>query len=722
MKIISVPRDVQVLFLAGALILITACSSNEDPATLAETETSVEQQQPTEAGATSESTAVGQNEDGIEDKDETPEATAEAKTDAPSEDADPPEYAGTIPAPEFPTNLDWLNTDRALSLADLRGKVVLLDFWTYGCINCIHIIPDLKRLEEKYADELVVIGVHSAKFENEGETENIRNVILRYELEHPVVNDKDFQVWNTYGARAWPTLVLIDPDGNVLGFHSGEGIYNLFDEVIAGMVTEFDERGRIDRTPLDLRLEREEQLDSPLLFPGKVLADEPNNRIFIADSNHNRLVISDLQGNVLEVIGNGRADLADGDYESASFFRPQGLALADDNTLYVADTENNIIRRVDLADRQVTTVAGIGEQVYTRIPGGPALSTPLNSPWDVLYHEGILYIAMAGQHQIWSLDIAEETLYGFAGSGREELADGRLLSAGLNQPSGLATDGNVLYIADSEASAIRAADLDPEGSLETIVGTGLFDFGDVDGQGDEVRLQHPLGVVYDEGILYIADTYNSKIKKIDPEKSSSDTFIGSGESGWQDGTEALFDEPGGLSLGQEKLYIADTNNHVIRIADLETREVSTLVLIDNEGLLTRQAAGEEYSGTEITLETQEVSPGSGEIVLDVVIPDGYKVNDLAPFSMEWESSGSGVSFDDAEANKRIVEPSFPLTIPAEFGEGESELKGDLVVYYCEAEAQSLCLIERVRVTAPFSVAEGGQQELLVSHIIPEPTE
>ena len=319
------------------------------------------------------------------EEDSSNDEAAEQSTESSEEEPEEQSFAGDVPAPEFPTGLDWLNVDQPLSLADLRGKVVLLDFWTYGCINCIHIIPDLMKLEEKYADELVVIGVHSAKFENEGQTDNIRNVILRYELEHPVVNDNEFQVWSQYGARAWPTLVLIDPDGNVLGFHSGEGIYEPFDNIIGKMITEFDELERIDRTPLDLKLEQDSLVDSPLLFPGKVFADEATNRLFISDSNHNRIVVSDLEGNVLEVIGNGFAGLQDGDFESASFFRPQGLALVDGDTLYLADTENQAIRRIDLEAGQVETVAGTGEQVYTRPTKGPALETPLSTSLSVGY-------------------------------------------------------------------------------------------------------------------------------------------------------------------------------------------------------------------------------------------------------------------------------------------------------------------------------------------------
>lgn len=654
----------------------------------------------------------------------TPENETAASEDATPAPEDTQSFAGQVSAPEFPTDLDWLNTGRPLKLSELRGKVVLLDFWTYGCINCIHIIPDLKRLEAEFAEELVVIGVHSAKFENEGDTENIRRIILRYELEHPVINDKDFEVWSEYGAQAWPTLVLIDPDGKVLGYHSGEGIYAPFREVISGMVEEFDALGRIDRTPLDLKLEQESQLDSPLLFPGKVLADTENGRLFIADSNHNRIVVTDLKGVVKDVIGDGNGRLKDGSYEEASFFRPQGMTLADKDTLYVADTENHTIRRVDLTDRQVVTVAGTGQQVYMQNPFGNALETPLNSPWDVLYHEGEVYIAMAGQHQLWVYDTAAEVVVLHAGSGREELSDGPLLQGGLNQPSGLGTDGEVLYFADSEASAIRTADFEPTGEMTTIVGTGLFDFGDVDGIGDDVRLQHPLGVVYQDGLLYVADTYNSKIKLINPETRESKSFLGGTEAGWQDGTEALFDEPGGLSISGNKLYIADTNNHVIRVADIETKEVTTLVLIDLEGLLTRQPNDSTYNGKTVTLEPQVVGAGEGTIELEVTLPDGYKVNDLAPFSMEWltdeGANNNLVEFSAEAANLSIVEPEFPLSFPATFSEGASEITADLVIYYCEAEAESLCFIERVRITIPVTISTLGSDTLSVSYRIELP--
>ena len=484
-----------------------------------------------------------------------------------------------VRAPEFPEGLDWLNSPRPLTLSDLRGKVVLLDFWTYGCVNCMHVIPDLKKLEAKYPNELVVIGVHTAKFEHEGETENIRRLVTRYELEHPVINDRHYQIWEAYAVRAWPSFALIDTGGYVVGHHAGERVYGLFDTAISALIQDAARKGTLDRTPLALRLEPEPQADSFLRFPGKILADEAGQRLFIADSNHNRILITSLTGQVQAVIGSGVAGQQDGEFAAAQFHRPQGLALASADTLYVADTENSTIRRVDLAARQVVTVAGTGTQDFIRPASGRALELSLNTPWDVLYQDGILYVAMAGQHQLWAFNPEMGTVYLLAGTGREALVDGPQLQGCLNQPSGLTTDGQRLYFADAEASAIRTAGLDIGGQLATLVGTGLFDFGDQDGVGEAVLLQHPLGVVYHQGLIYIADTYNSKIKVLNPETREVTTFLGS-ERGFRDGigTECQLDEPGGLAIAHGQLYIADTNNHAIRVADLTTGAVKTLTL------------------------------------------------------------------------------------------------------------------------------------------------
>ena len=266
-----------------------------------------------------------------------------------------------VHAPELNGATEWFNVPAPLTLTALRGKVVLLDFWTYGCVNCMHILPDLTRLEAKYRDALVVIGIHSAKFANERQSENIRRIIVRYEIEHPVANDAAFEIWKAYGARAWPTQVLIDPEGYVVASASGEGHADGFDRAIAAVIEVFDAQGKLNRSPLPMSPERQRVAVSTLAFPGKIIVDEPSGRLFIADSNHNRVLIAKLDGRVVDVIGGNEAANVDGTFEHARFFRPQGLAL-DSQTLYIADTENHLIRAADLTARRVTRVAGTGRR------------------------------------------------------------------------------------------------------------------------------------------------------------------------------------------------------------------------------------------------------------------------------------------------------------------------------------------------------------------------
>ncbi|HEY4128616.1 MAG TPA: thioredoxin-like domain-containing protein [Gammaproteobacteria bacterium] len=482
------------------------------------------------------------------------------------------QYLGTTPAPDFPAGLDWINTGgKPISIKQLRGKVVLLDFWTYGCINCFHIIPDLKKLEAKYPTSLVIIGVHSAKFATEGKTSHIAAVVQRYGLEHPVVNDDQLQVWNEYGAEGWPTVTLIDPAGNVVGQVSGEGHYDLMDKVIGTLTTEFAAKKQLVTKPLWFAGLHDKMPDTQLLYPGKVLADVKGGRLFIADSNHDRVVVTTLEGKVLSVIGDGKPGLKDGAYGAAEFHYPQGLTLFDADTLYVADTDNSALRRVDLKRGTVTTVAGDGKQTYMEDGDQPAAKAELDTPWDVLAQGGLVYIAMAGQHQLWTYDPASQEIKHFAGSGREGIDDGELSEASFAQPSGLTTDGATLYVADPEASAVRAVDLSGHfARVKTLIGLGLFTFGDVDGTGDTVRLQHDLGVAWHAGHIYIADTYNGKIKELDPANKSVTTLVG-GDT---------LEEPGGLSIGGDMLYVADTDHGRVVTVDIKTGKATPLVLSD----------------------------------------------------------------------------------------------------------------------------------------------
>ena len=449
----------------------------------------------------------------------------------------------------------------------------------------MHIFPQLRKLERKYASELVVVGVHSAKFPTEKETDSLTAAVRRCELEHPVINDAEFRVWQQYSCRAWPTLMFIDPSGNVIGKHEGELTFEQFDQLLGGMVAEFDELGIMQRSPLPTTPPRGPE--SALSFPGKVLADEAGGRLFIADTNHNRIVVSSFDGVVQRVIGTGEEAFIDGPLAVSAFNHPQGMAI-DGEVLYVADTENHAIRRVDLQSGQVETIAGTGEQGYERDGRRPGRDFALSSPWDVVLHNGTIYIAMAGIHQLWSLELDTGMVGPYAGSGREAITDGPLATSALAQPSGITTDGERLFFADSETSSIRNCDLSPGGSVRTLIGLGLFEFGDVDGEDFRVRMQHPIGITHhvsDDGggVLYVADTYNHKIKRVLAKTRSAFTVAGTGSPGHVDGpfAQARFSEPSGLSIANGKMYIADTNNHSIRVADMETSEVATLEL---EGL------------------------------------------------------------------------------------------------------------------------------------------
>ena len=439
----------------------------------------------------------------------------------------------------------------------------------------MHVFPQLRKIEEKYAGELAVVGVHSAKFNAEKSTDNVRRAILRYEIEHPVINDADFMVWQQYAVRAWPTFMFIGPDGKVVGKHEGEFPIEALDNLLATMIEEYDQAGEIDRRPLDFALESAKAWERPLSFPGKVLASEQG--LFISDSNHNRIVWTDLDGNVRQRFGSGERGLKDGSAEEAWFYDPQGCEL-DWPHLYVADTKNHSIRQIDLESLEVRTLAGTGLQSRGFHAGGNGRFVALKSPWDVTKVGNYLYIAMAGFHQLWKLDLNTRETSVHAGNGRERIIDGPLAEAELAQPSGITTDGQTLYFADSETSSIRSAAIDPMGSVNSIVGLDLFTFGDVDGAGKDVRLQHPIGVDLDEGALWIVDTYNNKIKRLDPVSGVCQSVFGSGSVGHDDGpgSDATFFEPAGVSVHDGKMYIADTNNHAIRVVDMDSNQVSTL--------------------------------------------------------------------------------------------------------------------------------------------------
>jgi DNA-binding beta-propeller fold protein YncE len=611
------------------------------------------------------------------------------------------------PAVEFPVGAEWLNTDHPLKLEELRGKVVLLDFWTYCCINCMHVIPELRRLEERYP-ELVVIGVHSAKFENERVRDNIAAAILRYGIEHPVLVDNDFVLWHSYGINAWPSFVLIDPAGNVATQASGEGVYELFDESISTLSKAFRGQGLLKRDRMRFALLKDRAPTDLLSFPGKLAADEKGLRLFLSDSNHDRVLVLSPDGEVQQAIGSGARGRDDGDLATATFDRPQGLAYDPaGDALYVADTENHLVRRVDLKAGRVTTVLGNGRQ-GGRTSGGTGTQVSLSSPWDLAIVGENLYIAMAGTHTIWRMHTRTLEAERYAGSGMEGIRDGPLRQAALAQPSGIASDGGgVIYFADSEVSAVRALDGD---RVRTLVGEGLFEFGDRDGDARTARLQHPIGIAVHEGLVYVADTYNHRVKVVDPREGTVMSLVGTGRPGRADGpaAEAQLSEPNGLAFLDDMLYIADTNNNLVRVYEPATGLVNTLAL-RQRGV---KRAGGGLRAKQVELPRMTVSPRARSLRVRLEPPEGHVWNPDAPNRLAITAEGKALELGAFE----VRDASFDHDVPIKSASaGEGALVVEAVAYFCEGGADGLCRFGAVTLHVPIAIEDGAPDAPVIDY-------
>uniref|UniRef100_A0A3Q2P7E6 NHL repeat containing 2 n=1 Tax=Fundulus heteroclitus TaxID=8078 RepID=A0A3Q2P7E6_FUNHE len=504
--------------------------------------------------------------------------------------------------PDFQT-LEWLNTEEPLSLSkELAGKVVLLDFFTYCCINCMHIFPDLHQLEKRHSAEVL---------------DNIRSAVLRYDIRHPVVNDNEASLWHHLEVSCWPTLVLLGPCGKLLFSLVGEGHSDRLTLFTDAALRHYRELGQLKSHSVGIKLYRDSLPPSILSFPGKVAVDHRSKNLAIADTGHHRIVVVSPTGQLLHTVGPERGR-EDGDLSEASFNSPQGVAIKGD-TVYVADTENHLIRKVDLAQGRVSTLAGVGSQGTDKEGGAMGPQQPIGSPWDLtLGTANVLWIAMAGTHQIWALF----------------LADGKL----------------------------------PRGNL--------FAFGDVDGKGVDAKLQHPLGVAWarEQSLLYVADSYNHKqIKVVDPKTKQCTTLAGTGEAGDTLGPQfsaTCFNEPGGLCVSGKHLYVADTNNHKIKLLNLDSNTVSLAPLgATKVPTLPKSAARKDLP---------PVSASEGQTVvmsLTASLPKGAKLTQEAPSCwalsaeagtcVRWAGSGSEENRNNAYPHKAGFAQPSGLALAAE---------------------------------------------------------
>ncbi|XP_033371390.1 NHL repeat-containing protein 2 isoform X2 [Parus major] len=595
-----------------------------------------------------------------------------------------------LTVPELGGDLQWLNTEGPISLhKDLCGKVVVLDFFTYCCINCLHLLPDLHALEHQYSDKdgLVIVGVHSAKFPNEKVLDNIKSAILRYNIVHPVVNDADATLWHELEVSCWPTLVILGPRGNMLFSLVGEGHREKLFLFTSITLKFYKERGQIKDNNIGIKLYRDSLPPSPLLFPGKVTVDNSGERLVIADTGHHRILVTHKNGQILHTIGGPNSGRRDGRFSEAAFNSPQGIAIKN-NVIYVADTENHLIRKIDLELQMVTTVAGIGVQGVDKEGGAKGEEQPISSPWDVVLgssisgtqEDDVLWIAMAGIHQIWALmleggklpkgsDLKKGVCLRFAGSGNEENRNNAYPhKAGFAQPSGLSLapeePWNCLFVADSESSTVRTISL-KDGAVKHLVGgerdpLNLFAFGDVDGAGINAKLQHPLGVTWDKKrkLLYVADSYNHKLPILKPEAC---------------------DVPDNLPVQKEK--------------------------ITNLPRLPKSAPN-------VQLPSLTVAPGQTiQFLLKLTLPPDSKLNEEAPSAWFITAEDNTWLLQEQCLTGEIKDVScqtvIPFQLPGSCVSAEATLAIKACLYYC-SKGSSACMMAGVSFSQPLQVTGTDQ--------------
>ncbi|WP_394432232.1 NHL domain-containing thioredoxin family protein [Streptomyces sp. SGAir0957] len=581
-----------------------------------------------------------------------------------------------VRAPELVGKGGWLNTGgKDYTLADLRGRIVVLDFWTFCCINCLHVLDELRELEEQHRDTLVIIGVHSPKFVHEAEHAAVVDAVERYGVEHPVLDDPELATWKQYAVRAWPTLVVIDPEGYVVAQHAGEGHAHAIAKLVEELEAEHEAKGTLHRG--EGPYVAPEPVATDLRFPGKALL-LPSGNFLVSDTTRHQLVELAADGeSVVRRVGSGERGLGPG-----QFNEPQGLALLDENTVVVADTVNHALRALDLTTGAVSTLAGTGKQWWQGSPtSGPALEVDLSSPWDVAVFGGKVWIAMAGVHQLWTYDPEAGTVEVAAGTTNEGLVDGPGPEAWFAQPSGLAATGERLWVADSETSALRWVDLD--GHVHTAVGTGLFDFGHRDGDAAQALFQHPLGVTaLPDGSVAVADTYNHALRRYDPATEQVTTLA----------TDLR--EPSDAVLVGEDIVVVESARH--RLTRLRLPEEA--VRVESVAHRTQRAA------TEVA---------GGRLALDVIFqaPAGQKLDTrygpstrllVSATPPELLASGDGAGTDLARE----------LTLNPEITEGVLHVSA--MAASCDddpANEYPACHVHQQDWGVPVRVAEGGADRL-----------
>ncbi len=590
----------------------------------------------------------------------------------------------------------WLNIARAPRPSDLTNRIILLNFWAYSRASAMQVVPELDYLKDKFKDKLTIISVHAAKFKNEKNSDNIRNALMKIGIKHAVVNDALFRVWQSFNVNNWPTLILIDPAGNIVKTYNSVGGTDKVEEEIDRLI----KKHRNVRTdPLPTYLERYNAPEYVLRYPGKITYVEDiggKPALFISDSGHNRiLAVRPDTGKVFITIGSGHIGKYDGNLKKSQFYNPQGT-LYRDGILYVADANNHLIRKVDLLNNRVTSIAGTGNRgdIVRLIKDAKAVKYPLTTPWDLAFYptKNEITIAMMGTNQLWTYDITEKTMRILAGSGtREFIDDGVYPENSLSEPSALAVHKGKLYFTDSDTSSLRVFE---NGSIYTLIGKGLFDFGFKDGNIWYGLMQHPLGLFVDDDGAYIADTYNHSIRKFSHKFQKIGKFSGKGKRGMETETirNARYNEPSDIIKVGDLFYVADTNNHLIRVIDTKDNKVGFLKIFPMKMEEILEPVSILYNVKRLDL-SSNFPPGEGN-KFKLQLSKGWKINKKMPnWAIVFQVNAredSEVSIVKTYSQEEILNGELNLSLLSSV---DYRLQGTF--YFCEDKKEGRCLVQSV---------------------------
>ncbi len=584
----------------------------------------------------------------------------------------------------------WLNVSRPLEISDFKDRLILLDFWTYSCVSCIQNLPEIKKLEEQFGTKLTVIGVHSGQFANEKDLVAIKKAVIRYDISHPVIDDSDLKIWNSFEVKALPTLVLINPRGNIIKTYVEEDLENIKSD-IKRFISKY--KFQINREPLPILPEKFNTIGNVLSFPTKLeYASDFSYKsrhlpaILISNSGQNNIVVSSISGEMVLKIGSGKKGFEDGSFDVASFNSPQGMAYRS-GKLYVADFGNHALREIDFKDGMVRTLIGSGIRGDIISEDVDAKDVNLASPTDVEFFKNELAISNSGTHQILSYNIKNNMVSAIAGNGSKGVADGKYPENSLAQTSDMSAFGKKLYFVDASSSSLRA--LNENGEVETLLGGNLSKSGHENGSKNNALLQHPLGVLADDTGVYISDSYNHKIRKYDFSSKQIRDLVGK-RRGDKIGSSAIseFDEPEGMIAILDRFYLADSNNN--RIVVLSRGSFSADLLnvmpplkLPKEGFL-------QYLPNLQKSEDLEVKSGV-DLLIKIDVKDGWKINEDGPsfvnlLELAKSDEANLVSSFDWYAVK-----SKEMKLP-KLKDGKTYiLQGS--IYYCENKQNALCYIK-----------------------------